>query len=254
MYDISTKKETRITSNGSAVGMNPAIYGDRIVWSDSRNGNEDIYMYDLSTKKETRITNHGSAGTIYGNRIVWPDSLNGVYNTHMYDISTHKETQIPSEGAVAPDIYGYRVVWDYEGVGPRYIYMYNISDSTKIRITTNDSEQEGPKIYGDRIVWIDWRNGMDNPSDICMATLSYFLTADFSASKTSGNAPLTVKFTDKSTNNPASWSWNFGDKTTSTSQNPVHKYTKAGKYTITLTVKNAAGSNTAKKTSYITVK
>ena len=92
MYDISTKKETRITSNGSAVGMNPAIYGDRIVWSDSRNGNEDIYMYDISTKKETRITNHGSAGTIYGNRIVWPDSLNGVYGilTCMISLLTRK--------------------------------------------------------------------------------------------------------------------------------------------------------------------
>ena len=50
------------------------------------------------------------------------------------------------------------------------------------------------------------------------------------------------------------WSWNFGDKSTSKDQSPVHKYTKAGKYTVTMTVKNAAGSNTAKKTNYITVK
>jgi PKD repeat protein len=34
----------------------------------------------------------------------------------------------------------------------------------------------------------------------------------------------------------------------------AHKYTKAGKYTVTLTVKNAAGSNTMKKTNYITAK
>ena len=31
-------------------------------------------------------------------------------------------------------------------------------------------------------------------------------------------------------------------------QSPTHKYMKAGKYTVTLTVKNAAGSSTAKKT------
>ena len=41
-------------------------------------------------------------------------------------------------------------------------------------------------------------------------------------------------------------------KATSTEQNPVHKYTIAGKYTVSLTVKNAAGSNT--KTTSITVK
>jgi PKD repeat protein len=45
--------------------------------------------------------------------------------------------------------------------------------------------------------------------------------ASFTASPTSGKAHLTVKFTDKSTNNPTSWSWNFGDKSTSTAQNPT---------------------------------
>jgi PKD repeat protein len=48
--------------------------------------------------------------------------------------------------------------------------------------------------------------------------------------------------------------WDFGDKSTSILQNPVHKYTTAGTYTVTLKVKDAAGSNTAKKTNYITVK
>jgi len=78
--------------------------------------------------------------------------------------------------------------------------------------------------------------------------------AAFSASPTTGKHPLNVKFTDKSTGSPTSWYWNFGDKSTSTTHNPTHKYTKAGKYTVSLTVKNTAGSNTVKKTSYITVK
>ncbi len=62
----------------------------------------------------------------------------------------------------------------------------------------------------------------------------------------------TVKFTDKSTGSPTSWSWNFGDKCTSTVKNPTHKYKKAGKYKVILTAKNAKGSN--QKTSYVTVK
>jgi PKD repeat protein len=78
--------------------------------------------------------------------------------------------------------------------------------------------------------------------------------SQFSASPTSGTFPLKVKFTDESKGSPTSWSWDFGDKTISKDQNPVHKYTKSGKYTVNLTVKNAAGSNTAKKTNYITVK
>jgi PKD repeat protein len=35
----------------------------------------------------------------------------------------------------------------------------------------------------------------------------------------SGNVPMTVRFTDKNINNPASWSWNFRDRSTSTTRN-----------------------------------
>jgi serine protease AprX len=80
------------------------------------------------------------------------------------------------------------------------------------------------------------------------------LSAAFSAFKVSGKAPLNVTFSDKSTGSPTSWSWNFGDKSTSTARNPVHKYSKTGKYTVALTVKNAAGGNSATKPGYITVK
>jgi PKD repeat protein len=77
--------------------------------------------------------------------------------------------------------------------------------------------------------------------------------AAFSASPTSGYAPLKVVFTDKSAGKPTSWKWNFGDGTSLTTKNPTHKYTKAGKYTVTLTVKNIKGNNKITKYGYITV-
>jgi tripartite motif-containing protein 71 len=77
--------------------------------------------------------------------------------------------------------------------------------------------------------------------------------AAFTASPTSGNASLKVQFTDKSTGSPTSWKWDFGDGTTSTTHNPLHTYIKKGKLTVTLTVKNAAGSSTKTMISYITV-
>ncbi len=52
--------------------------------------------------------------------------------------------------------------------------------------------------------------------------------ANFSGTPTTGNKPLSVTFTDSSTNSPTAWSWNFGDSTTSTAQNPSHSYTSAG--------------------------
>lgn len=78
--------------------------------------------------------------------------------------------------------------------------------------------------------------------------------ADFSAIPTSGKAPLKVKFTsEESTGSPTSWFWTFGDGKISKQQNPVHTYSTAGKYTVTLTVRNARGVDTEIKRKYITV-
>lgn len=77
--------------------------------------------------------------------------------------------------------------------------------------------------------------------------------ADFSASATSGCSPLTVKFNDKSTGGPVSWSWDFGDGGTSDVQNPNYTYFTGGSFTVTLTVKNSRGNDTKTQTDYITV-
>jgi PKD repeat protein len=78
--------------------------------------------------------------------------------------------------------------------------------------------------------------------------------SDFSANVTSGTAPLTVQFTDLSTNSPNAWAWDFGDNGTSSVKNPSHQYTSAGTYTVKLTASNANGTGTtATKTGYITV-
>ena len=77
--------------------------------------------------------------------------------------------------------------------------------------------------------------------------------ANFVGSPTSGTVPLTVVFTDQSTNSPTAWSWTFGDGGTSTAQNPSHQYTTGGNFTVSLTVSNAGGSDNETKTNYITV-
>ena len=77
--------------------------------------------------------------------------------------------------------------------------------------------------------------------------------AAFSATPTSGKAPLPVHFIDKSQNKPDTWQWNFGDGSTSYKQTPTHNYKYPGKYTVTLTVKNKGGSNTKAIKNYIVV-
>lgn len=79
------------------------------------------------------------------------------------------------------------------------------------------------------------------------------LNADFAADTTSGNAPLTVQFTDMSAGVPVSWAWDFGNGDTSTEPDPTCTYTDVGTYSVSLTVTDSAGSDTETKDGYITV-
>jgi PKD repeat protein len=67
--------------------------------------------------------------------------------------------------------------------------------------------------------------------------------AVFDFSPNHGLAPLNVAFTDLSSGLITSWSWDFGDATGSTAQNPTHVFTNPGTYTVTLTVTGPGGSD-----------
>jgi PKD repeat protein len=79
--------------------------------------------------------------------------------------------------------------------------------------------------------------------------------ADFTADPQSGDAPLSVQFSDASTDGVTSWEWDFDGDTVvdSTAQNPTHTYSDAGTYSVSLKVTGAGGSDTEAKADYITV-
>jgi len=70
-------------------------------------------------------------------------------------------------------------------------------------------------------------------------------TAVAGADRTNGQAPLAVTFSSAGSSDPEgselSYSWNFGDGTTSTAAGPAKTYTANGTYQVTLTVKDAEG-------------
>lgn len=159
-------------------------------------------------------------------------------------------------------------------VNPNALQFYNtktfdILDS-KIKTSFNyDKGQVAVLYWGDGVIEQVTNSGTysrDNFTEIGMldiiididsdaATIGV-LTAQFTSDKPFlGITPQDVQFTDTSTGTILLWSWDFGDSTGSSEQNPLHTYTEPGTYTVTLQVFNSAkGWSTEQKVNYITVR
>ncbi len=97
------------------------------------------------------------------------------------------------------------------------------------------------------------RTGMSGPGNFGIG--EPLISAGFIASPGSGVGPLNVNFMDTSVYNPTSWSWNFGDGGTSTTQNPQYTYASVAApttYIVMLVVSNAYGTSTATGTIFVT--
>jgi len=96
--------------------------------------NSDIMLYDLDTGERTQITNdeHMQFFTsIQGDFITWTDLRNGR-----------------------------QIGGDFPGVYENSdIYAYRISTGETFQITSDPSNQEFSKSYGDLVVWVDLRHG-----------------------------------------------------------------------------------------------
>lgn len=80
--------------------------------------------------------------------------------------------------------------------------------------------------------------------------------ANFTAGVLTGEAPLAVVLGDNSkpgAEEITSWEWDLGDGATANTRVVNHVYQNVGKYTITLTVSDANGSDTETKTNFINV-
>ncbi len=84
-----------------------------------------------------------------------------------------------------------------------------------------------------------------------MSSCSQPPTAKFSASTPEETAPVTVQFTNSSTN-AEKYLWDFGDGNTSNEESPSHEYKRGGEYTVKLTARKGEEKSTS--TATITIK
>lgn len=126
-----------------------------------------------------------------------------------------------------------------------------VADNPEIRfcfdfLDVNNIEIEGTTFF------VSGRNSTISASSTgwFLGDCSDALFGDFSASFLCALGK--ASFTDRSTGNPTSWRWNFGDeqfptRNTSTLQNPTHVYSFPGTYTVTLEVSDGSITRTTRR-------
>lgn len=135
-------------------------------------------------------------------------------------------------------------LWDFNGDGriddqtrnPRHVYDLPGVYTVTLTVASKTGKGEVTKIG-----FITVEKQMPAP------------VADFTADPARGTTPLTVRFTDLSHYSPTTFEWDFnGDTITDSSEkDPVFTYTDPGVYSVQLTVRSTAGSDTISKKGYI---
>ena len=147
----------------------------------------------------------------------------------------------------SPQLVGYMVY--YGPAAGTYTSSIDVGNTTAYTVT---GLTEGAT-YHFAVTAYDASHAQSGVSNDVNTTVAYSApVAQFSASTTSGTAPLALNFLSTSTGTINTYAWTFGDSTTSNAQNPSHVYSSAGVYTVSLTVAGPGGSNTKTNTNYIT--
>jgi len=138
-------------------------------------------------------------------------------------------------------------------VDPILTWIWNFGDGTSNATAQNPSHTYTHAGIYTVTLTVANTNRTSTETKVNYITVTSPPVANFTATPTSGIAPLNVQFTDASANFPTGWNWSFGDGALSSAQNPAHAYANAGTYTVALNVTNAGGSNITVRQNYITV-
>ena len=163
--DAITFTETRVTDD-PAIQALPSVSGDKIVWIDYRNCNNQIHAYDINTEVETQISDCDYVGepNIDNDKVVWTDG-----NIYVYDLNTNIETEIINgDTAFYTKISGNKLAWQDNRIsGDSNIFSYDLITGIETQITSDETDQTNARISGDKIVWHDKRNSEDfwNPNN-----------------------------------------------------------------------------------------
>jgi len=119
--------------------------------------------YGTETLIPTNSSTDQRNAVLYGTSIVWDDPTSNAGDIFLYDIATGNVSPVSQDPATQqrPGIFSTMIVWkDYRIRGSGDIFLFDTSGNTLTRITDDNAHDPSyPRLYGDKVVWQDDRNG-----------------------------------------------------------------------------------------------
>lgn len=201
-----------------------------------------------------------------------PTNMQIAYAIYSHNPSTNRPDALLASTALTPFLITTTMSW-YSinlttnlSAGTYWLaYLFNASSDPLGKFFTGGVYEEGVQLGFCDTVYENRYSSFPNPAETnflypdfgfsiyATYTPSPAPVADFTATPLKGRSPLSVQFTDTSTNTPTSWTWSFGDGAVSNDQNPVHIFRSGGTPDVSLTATNDVGSDTETKTDYLNI-
>lgn len=166
MYNIKTQKTTQITFSNSTDEYNPSVGRNWVSWTSGVGISASIYVYNLATSQMRLTVSEPGAdhSRTYGDTIAWDDQRRGTSYSDVYvmDLNKHVEKLVSDGIGVdgGQSIYKQNIAYTNFSSNQGDIEVYNIKTGKTTQITNDPATQSQPSIYGSKIVWIDYRNGL----------------------------------------------------------------------------------------------
>ncbi|MBT8508510.1 hypothetical protein AZH53_08835 [Methanomicrobiaceae archaeon CYW5] len=242
---------------------NPEV-GEEVSFTDTSDGDPDDWEWDFGDNSGEDVQNpdhtYSSAGTYTVELTVSNDDGEDTV-THTITVLEEGATPTPTPGDEdAPE--ASFTVDRTRGMAPLVVSFTDTSEGEVDEWFWDfgdggESTQENPthtySFDGEWLASLTVKNSGGSDTATKWITVGVeALEASFTASRTSGTAPLTVTFSEESAGDPDSYEWDFDNGQTYPAHNPPSiTYTSPGTYDVTLTV--TEGEDTDTKTVRITV-